>query len=217
MSPRKTTRNSTTDREFAANAAHQLRTPLSALRLSLEEALAVRDPRAEIEHSLEQADRLAGTVDTLLLLGAARERGTEAVDVCELAGRIAAGFGNGGPVVRVTGAGRAMADPRRLTQVVSNLVDNGRRFARNTVRVSVHRRADRVLLWVEDDGPGIREEERSRVFDRFFRGRSSPGLGSGLGLAVATELARADGATISVAASELGGACFEAPYPAATV
>jgi signal transduction histidine kinase len=201
------------DREFAANAAHQLRTPLSALRLSLEEAHAVPHPRDEIEHSLEQADRLSRTVDALLALGTARELGREAVDVSILAGRLAHSRENGSPEVHVSGTGMALADPGRLSQVISNLLDNARRYAIEKVRVTVERNEDRVIVRVEDDGPGIPADERAQVFDRFFRGRASRHPGSGLGLAVAAELARADGASISVSASALGGACFEVSYP----
>jgi len=68
---------------------------------------------------------------------------------------------------------------------------------------------------VDDDGPGVPEGERARVFDRFTRGSEPRGQGSGLGLAVARELARFDGASILVGESELGGARFELDYPAA--
>jgi two-component system OmpR family sensor kinase len=205
------------DREFAANAAHQLRTPLSALRLSLEEALAVPDPRREIEHSVEQADRLAGTVDALLVLGKAHEQGREPVEVSLLARKIAQALSDGRPILRVTGSGTALADPERLEQVTTNLIENAHAYARDSVCVTVQSRGDRIILRVDDDGPGIPDDERPKVFDRFFRGRGGRLAGSGLGLAVAAELAASDGATISVSASDLGGACFEASYPAAPV
>jgi signal transduction histidine kinase len=201
------------DREFAGNAAHQLRTPLAALRLSLEEARDGPDPRAEVDHALEEADRLGGVVDSLLELARHRERGAERVDLVNLARHVVDETGNGsGPQVRLTGVGAILADPSRVRQVVANLVDNARSHARSTVRVSVVPRGSDVVLCVEDDGPGVGEDERAKVFDRFYRGLAQRGAGSGLGLAVARDLAESDGATIVVGSSDLGGARFEVRY-----
>jgi signal transduction histidine kinase len=84
------------------------------------------------------------------------------------------------------------------------------------VRVVVDGEDGRVQVRVEDDGPGVPEAERSRVFDRFYRGPNPGGAGSGLGLAVAGALAEADGAHLHVGSSPLGGASFEVSYPDAT-
>jgi signal transduction histidine kinase len=97
---------------------------------------------------------------------------------------------------------------------VANLVDNAGRYARTTIRVRTHAAGDRVVVTVEDDGPGIPLDQRPRVFDRFYRGRRPVGSGSGLGLAVARELARVDGGTVEALESELGGARFDVSYPA---
>lgn len=204
------------DREFAANAAHQLRTPLAALRLSLEEARDGEDPRAEVEHALDEADRLAGVVDSLLALGRQRERGVDPVDLADVSRMVAAGMGNGAaPRVVVTGAGAGLADPARVRQVVTNLLENARRHARGKVRVTVAPHEGWIVLCVDDDGPGVLEGERAKLFDRFQRGAAPGGPGSGLGLAVAKELAEVDGATIRTGRSDLGGARFEVSYPAA--
>ena len=200
------------NREFAANASHQLRTPLTALRLSLEEIRDGVDPRGEAEHAIVQADRLRDVVDALLALGTARERGFAPVDVAAIARELEGGE----PILlEVEGAGIALGDESRVRQVLGNVVDNARRHAASTVRVTVERRGDRVVVAVDDDGPGIAVEERARVFDRFARGSSPTGTGSGLGLAVARELAAADGATIEIADGRLGGARFEVSYRAA--
>jgi signal transduction histidine kinase len=212
------------NREFAANASHQLRTPLTALRLSLEEAVDGPDPRGEARAALADADRLEAIVGSLLALGAERERGTDRVDVAKAAGEIAARHTSKpgtmaapAPAVTVTVTGNdfAMADPERLRQVLGNLVDNALRFARQAVRIDIVARGDRLVVRVDDDGPGIAPEERARVFHRFSRGREPRGSGSGLGLAVARELARVDGASITVGESDLGGARFEVTYAAA--
>ncbi len=200
------------NRKFAANASHQLRTPLTALRLSLEEAVEGPDPRGEARAALAEADRLEAIVASLLALGVERERGSEPVDVAAVAGQIAARHAS---TVAVAGTGSALADPERLRQVLGNLVDNAVRFARQTVRIGIVAEGDRLLVRVDDDGPGIPPEERARVFDRFSRGRRPRGTGSGLGLAVARELARVDGASITVGESDLGGARFEVVYAAA--
>jgi two-component system, OmpR family, sensor kinase len=203
------------DREFAGNAAHQLRTPLAALRLSLEEARDGPDPRAEVGHALDETDRLGVVIDSLLELASRRERGVDMVDLAHLARSVVAEAVNGaGPQVRVTGVGSIVADPSRVRQVVANLVDNARRHARTVVRVTVSPNGSHIVLRVEDDGPGVPEEERTRLFDRFYRGYSPLGSGSGLGLAVAKDLAETDGGTIIVDSSDLGGARFEVRYAA---
>jgi signal transduction histidine kinase len=203
------------EREFAANASHQLRTPLTALRLSLEEAIEGDDPREEAAHALQQADRLGQVMESLLRLGQVRERAADAVDLAE----VARGYGDlagSGPPVRVTGAGMARGDPERVRQVVANLIDNAMRFAHSRIVVSIEPANGRMTLRVDDDGPGIPDDDLSRVFDRFYRGGSPVGAGSGLGLAVARELVRADGGTIRADASPLGGARFVVEWPSAS-
>jgi len=200
------------NREFAANASHQLRTPLTALRLSLEEMRDGADPRAEVGHAIEQTDRLRDVVAALLELGASRERGSEIVDVGALARELLNGPG---PTLEVTGEGTAVGDGSRIRQVVGNVVDNARRHATSLVRITVEPRGERVIVVVDDDGPGVPEEDRARVFDRFARGSRPRGAGSGLGLSVARELAAADGGTIELIDGPLRGARFEIAYPAA--
>jgi signal transduction histidine kinase len=199
------------NREFAANASHQLRTPLTALRLSLEEIRDGTDPRGEVEHAIEQADRLRDVVTSLLALGASRERGSEIVDVGALARELAAAD----PSLETIGEGAALGEESRIRQVVGNVVDNARRHTTTIVRVTVEPRGDRIVVAVDDDGPGVAAEDRSRVFDRFARGTRPRGAGSGLGLSVARELAGADGGTVEVTDGPLGGARFEIVYPAA--
>ncbi len=108
------------------------------------------------------------------------------------------------------------ADRDGLGRVVRNLVDNARRHAASRVTVTV-RPGDPVELVVDDDGPGIPDEERERVFDRFFRldsPRSRDAGGAGLGLALVRELVAAAGGTVAVERSPDGGARLRVRLPA---
>ena len=143
------------NREFAANASHQLRTPLTALRLSLEEAVEGDDPRRDAWAALGEADRLALIVQSLLAMGGEREPLSEPIDVVEVARSVAEERPAGDVTVVVVGEGQAIAGRDRLEQVLNNLVDNSIRFARRQVRVEVIRSADRVVVHVDDDGPRV--------------------------------------------------------------
>jgi signal transduction histidine kinase len=105
--------------------------------------------------------------------------------------------------------------------MVRNLVDNAARHAEQSVAITVRDHAgpdDPVEVVVEDDGPGIPEQERQRVFERFVRldeARARDAGGSGLGLAIVEEIVTAHGGTVAVSASELGGARFVVHLPSA--
>jgi signal transduction histidine kinase len=204
------------NREFAANASHQLRTPLAALRLSLEEAAEGPDPRTEVHHALAESDRLAAVVEALLALGRDRTPERELVELAALVAEAISGIAAPDDVrVVIEGRGVVTAGPERVRQVVTNLVDNAVRFAERVVRVRIVPDGAWVEVQVDDDGPGLAPAERDRVFDRFYRGPSARGSGSGLGLAVVRELARVDGGSATVSASDLGGASFQVRYPVA--
>ena len=109
------------------------------------------------------------------------------------------------------------ADPVLLQHILTNLVDNALRHAKSRVIVGAEMRADGLLLFVDDDGPGVPEAERSRIFDRFARiegSDRSPG-GSGLGLAIVKGFAEAMGVTVSIASAPIGGARFTLALPLA--
>ena len=101
--------------------------------------------------------------------------------------------------------------------MVQNLVDNAARHADASMAIAVRETEDGVELVVEDDGPGIPEEHRQRVFDRFVRldeARARDAGGSGLGLAIVQEIVAAHGGTVDVSSSGLGGARFVVRLPA---
>ena len=214
-------------RQFVADASHELRSPLAALRQTAEVARAHPGalPDGELETAvLEEGERMQRLVEQLLLLSRADEgavlRSPRDVDLDDLVLAEAARARRDGLVVDVSGvgAGRVRGDEPSLGQVVRNLVDNAGRHARSQIAVSVHESAGTVELVVEDDGPGVPQNERTRVFDRFVRldeARSRDAGGSGLGLAIVAEIVRVHGGSASVESSGLGGARFVVRLPAA--
>jgi signal transduction histidine kinase len=195
--------------EFVADASHQLRTPLTALRLRLENLARDVAPtgQGELAGASAEVDRLATLVDGLLALARADSGASPAgrVDVRVLAGeRVEAwsalaeerGLALAGP-----GAGpplTAYASADRLSQVLDNLLENAVEVSSpgGAIAVEVGAAGEWVELRVRDEGPGMSPEARSRAFDRFWRGRA--GEGSGLGLAIVRRLVEADGGTVEL-------------------
>jgi signal transduction histidine kinase len=201
--------------EFIADASHQLRTPLTALRLRLENLERDVEPagRAELDGALREVERLAGLVDGLL--GLARLDASASpvgrVDVGQLirdradAWSAFAAERDVGIVVEVDRDASARAAEERLRQVVDNLLENALEVssAGSVVTLLASRADGWVELRVRDRGPGLDEEGRRRAFDRFWRGRS--GEGSGLGLAIVRRLVEADGGEVELVPAEEGG------------
>jgi len=193
-------------RELLANVAHELRTPIAAMRAQVENLLdGVRpaDPTA-LREVLEQAERLGVLVDDLLELARAEAGATplerRPVDVAVLVDDVVreVGAARPGPSVRVeVAAGLVVrADPARLRQVLVNLLDNASRHARERVVVTAGPGpAGGLRLEVDDDGPGIPEQDWLTVFERFRRGAvdAEPAKGVMNGVAVGT--GRVDGGT----------------------
>ena len=211
--------------QFVADASHELRSPLASIRQAAEIAQSHPGalPEGELaEAVLEESARMQRLVEQLLLLtradGGVVTHGHQEVDLDDLALAEARRVGRSGLVVETSGvgAGRVRGDSTALAQVVRNLVDNAARHARTTVAVTVRETGDRVELVVEDDGGGIPEEHRQRVFERFVRldeARARDAGGSGLGLAIVKEIVAVHGGTVSVASAQLGGARFVVRLP----
>jgi signal transduction histidine kinase len=214
-------------RDFAADASHELRTPLAIVRGAAEELKS--DPtnaaaRARSVADIEAgAERLRQLVEDLLLLAradsGALELRLEEVDLGEVATDAAARLGRLAAEksirlrVDVVPA-PVRGDPERLGQLVAILVDNAIRHSPEGTAVEIVVR-DGAKLAVSDSGPGIRREDESHLFDRFWRAADAPAGGTGLGLAIADWIARAHGGTVSAANDPRGGARFEATIPAA--
>lgn len=201
---------------FAAEAAHELRTPLARIAGVAQQAGGSGDPAAAGE-ALRRIAALAvdasETVGDLLAL--VREervspRLTEPVDVGALARRVAAARDGGRPCAVDAAEGCWVeGDERRLRRLVENLLDNANRHARSRVEVRVARDGASVALSVEDDGDGVPAELRERVFERFVRA-GDDATGTGLGLAICRAIARAHGGDVALEAPSR----FVARFPA---
>jgi signal transduction histidine kinase len=201
--------------EFVADASHQLRTPLTAVRLRLENLERDVGPagRQELDGALAEVERLGVLVDGLLALSraAAEVAPAEPIDVEQiLRDRVDAwsplAHERGLTLVaQADGAGPARAAPERVRQVLDNLIENAFEVSSTGSNVTLVARAAPpwVELRVQDEGPGLDAEGRRRAFDRFWRGRT--GEGSGLGLAIARRLVEADGGEIELIPSASGG------------
>jgi two-component system, OmpR family, sensor kinase len=197
-------------REFVADASHQLRTPLSGLRLRLEEARAATpDPGAheEIDAGLRELDRLSAIVSELLVLSHAGEVDAppEPVDLEDAAHRAAARWdgADDGRVLADGGAAEGFCPRADLDRALDALVENALRYGNGEVVV----RSAPGALEVLDRGPGLAADELAAVFERFHRGhagRSGP-AGTGLGLPIARELARRWGGEVTLANRDGGG------------
>jgi len=209
-----------TERRFIADASHEFRSPLAAVRAQIETA---RDYPDTVDWTvvandvLADQDRLERLVQDLLLLARldsgelapARHPVSLRRVVDEEVQRRPAAFA-------ADVAGDMSGDPAQLTRVVRNLLDNAERHASANVRVTLTADDGQLVLRVADDGPGVPVADRARIFERFTRlddARVADAGGSGLGLAIVRDIVGAHGGTVSVVDTPVG-ACFEVRLPA---
>ena len=212
-------------RRFISDASHELKSPLASLRQYAEVARDYPDRISEndlAEAVLDEGGRLERLVRNLLLLARVDEqslgRANAAVDLDDLL--LAEGTRLRGTTelsvdTSAVAAVRVPGDAGLLGQVVRNLADNAARHATSTVRLTLSQ-GDGAVIVVEDDGDGIAEAERERVFERFVRldeARGRDAGGTGLGLAIVRELVVAHGGSVVVGSSPLGGARFTVRLP----
>jgi signal transduction histidine kinase len=200
-------------RRFTADAAHELRTPVAALRATLEVALSRDTPerwREGLLDGLEQSERVGRLAESLLALSAVEAGAKDAQRVPVRLDRLAAEVADElepiaveqrrpmrcepGDEVWVVGV------PDLLQRVVANLIDNAFCHTPPTSAVTVRVRADGewARVTVTDEGPGIAADDRPRVFERFGRGRGASAKGAGLGLALSREVAERHGGTLEI-------------------
>lgn len=213
-------------RRFVSDAAHELRSPVAAIRQNLEVATTYPDHLSMtdlVETVDAESTRLERLVSALLGLARLDERswvdGVTAVDLDDLVLDEARRLANAGAAridTSAVGAGRVAGDAGLLSQVVRNLADNALRHARSTIALALSEQGATVTLSVSDDGPGIPVPDRERVFERFVRldeARAGDDGGSGLGLAIVTAVVTAHGGSVVATSSPLGGACLLVSLP----
>ncbi|WP_084959855.1 sensor histidine kinase [Thermoactinospora rubra] len=212
-------------RQFAADASHELRTPIAGLRLQVEAARLYPDDvdlPDLLDHVMGDLDRLENIINDLLLLARPQpdtERVLEEVDLTELVKTEAARRPDRchlrldlDPAVTVKAA------PGPIARLFVNLLDNARRHAAHMVEVRLRRTGEHAELAVTGDGEGIAPADRERVFRNFARldtVRSRDRGGPGLGLAIARDIASDHRGTLHIEDSAIGGACFVFRIPLA--
>lgn len=215
-------------RRFVADAAHELRSPLTTLLTSLEVALAYperTDWPAAATTAARQTRRLHALAEDLLLLARLDTRtptaGPETVDLTALASRLTEQY----PLTErpltltcdSTAPAHAHGNPDEYERLLRNLIDNAARHAAHRIHITVRNQDGWVVLTVHDDGPGVPTEDAERIFERFVRlddARSRDQGGTGLGLAIARDLAHRHRGTLTLTPRTLG-ACFQLRLPRA--
>lgn len=216
------------ERQFAATAAHQIRTPLSGLQLGLSrarEATEVDAMRKVIDEVSQGTQRTARLVQQLLLFGRLDPETRRDIsfldgDLVALAAEVGAlhmdqALAKDIDFELAAPAGPVVVPMQRdlLAEALSNLFDNAIRYTPPGGRILVEFGADPPVLRVCDSGPGIAQDERQLVLDRFVRGRNAGGEGSGLGLAIVRDIAVLHGAQLLLGESEWGGAKVDLRFP----
>ncbi|WP_066943492.1 sensor histidine kinase [Microtetraspora fusca] len=204
----------TNQRRFASLVSHELRSPVTALRAQVEEALDYPDevdPYETLRATLRSAERFQAIIDELLAYTKVKNAGSaapEPLDLTELV-REEIAFRAQGVQVRLHASGEPTAFATRLAVIgaVGNLLANAQRHAHTRVDVQVERAGDQAVVVVQDDGDGIAPEDRERVFEPFVRladGRRRDPGGSGLGLAFSREAAMANHGSLTIEDSPRG-------------
>ena len=216
-------------REFAADASHQLQTPLTVMKGSVDVALSSRpDPaayRTVLEQISEEIDALTEVLGDLRALSLAdaghkadTARRVDASGVFQEAAEIVQALGEAADVsvdVAIAPGLTVWGDEVRLQQIVLNLGDNAVKYTprRGTVRITARSDGGQLQLVVADTGPGITADDLPHIFNRFYRGRGTTVSGSGLGLAIVKRIVDAHGGSIEAVNNPDRGATFTVLLP----
>jgi two-component system sensor histidine kinase QseC len=218
------------ERRFTADASHELRTPIAAIRTQAQVALGATEDaprRRALMHTLEGCDRAIHLVEQLLTLSrleASTAPALENLDLCALVRQVVADLAPQSIAkdqlleLQADAPCTLPGNATLLTVLVRNLVDNAVRYSPHGARISVTVRgtAHDAMLCVEDSGPGLAEADIGRLGERFFRVLGSGQAGSGLGWSIVRRIADLQGAQVKVARSAaLGGLAVTVDWPAA--
>ena len=215
-------------RAFVADAGHELRSPLATIRILVDRLAEERTPeerRIVANRARVEVDRLSLLVDDLLTLASADEQepslSTVEVDLDDVVLDETGALRARGLAIDVAvHPVRVLGDARRLGRVVRNLLENAERHRRDALRVRLGREGAHAVLVVDNDGPPIASEDRQRIFERFVRlddSRTRDAGGTGLGLAVVSEIVRAHGGTVVAEEAPDGWCRFVVRIPAVAV
>jgi two-component system sensor histidine kinase QseC len=203
------------ERRFTADAAHELRTPLAALKVHAQNVARATSPaerQASLDRMLTGLDRTVRLAEQMLAYSRAAAAGEPAHTtvalrplVAEVVEQLQARIRERSLRVEQTcvsadGLAEVRGDRQQLGSLIGNLLDNASRCAPEggTIEVALRRQGNEVSFAVSDEGPGIPLELRERVFESYYRIPGSPGSGSGLGLAIVKEIAQAHGASVEI-------------------
>ncbi len=209
---------------FVANAAHELRSPLAGVRAAVEVRVSP-DHDDILRDALRELDRANTLVDDLLFLAKGRQPGivVEEVALDELVLDEIEVLRSRSLRVDVRSHLAAVSlrtNRARMMRLVQNLLENAARYGAGIVEVTLKTSGGEIELWIDDDGAGVPEFDRERVFDRFVRldeSRSRSTGGSGLGLAIVKEIVDDAQGAVTVVDAPLGGARSKVRLPAAQV
>lgn len=210
----------------AADASHHLRTPLTGIRLRLEAISDITESSEvgdQAEHAISEVDRLNRRIDQVLALaradaGASNQR---LVHISEVVSERIAHFST---IANRCGLSVetdlqlncvVLTEPGAVPRIVDELLGNAQQYAKHLISVRLWSADDKVHLLVSDDGPGVPEQERESVFERFSRGKQAAPGGTGLGLALVRETAVANGGNAWAEPSCIGGFAAHVVFPAA--
>ncbi len=218
------------EKQFIEDASHELKSPLSAIRTTLEVGSLhpeLTDWTETTRIALAESERMQRLIDNLLLLtrtDAGLVRHQRTVDLTAIVAAELERLSRLAPHIDIGDASTVtasiVAEPEQLRSLIRNLAENAARHARHRVVIHVDAGQPGALLVVDDDGPGIPMERREEIFERFARldeARSRHDGGSGLGLAIVRSVVTGLGGRVWVAESSLGGARFVVSLPTASV
>jgi two-component system phosphate regulon sensor histidine kinase PhoR len=215
-------------RDFLSNVSHELRTPLAAIRALVEtlgDGVDAEDSSEFLTRIHQQVERLTSLVNELLDLSriesGAINLNPEPADLAEVVAEAASLLRTRTEPLGIKVAFEGVpllveADRPSLLRVVSNLLDNATKWSpeKSTIRAGTRDEGELVALWVQDEGPGIPEQDLPRVFERFYKGEASRATaGVGLGLAIVKHLVRSHGGTATVESPPGEGARFTIRLP----